>query len=107
MRDTGITCEPAKILLLHRDPTAINKVTKCQPCNPWHQTVCSLGKHRQGNSNQRVKAEFLQHACMQHRCSRGRRTVSQWRPGMKRPEGNEDSEPEQKHRKNKTLSARV
>src|SRR5881409_1604560 len=61
----------------------------------WHQ--------RERHANQTVEAEFFQHAGVEHcRGSRGG-TVSEWRPGMKRPERHQNTEAKHRQRKNPSL----
>ena len=52
-------------------------------------------QQRQGEAEQAVEAEFLQHARVQHRGRRGRGGIGRRRPGVKREERNENAETDQ------------
>src|SRR5208337_4894255 len=60
---------------------------------------------RQSHARQTVKAKLLQHPCVQHRGRRRRGTVAQWRPGMERPERNQNAKTKQQQRKDEILRA--
>ena len=63
----------------------------------------ALRQQRQRDSDEAVQPEFFQHAGMEHRRGGRRRTVAERRPGVKRPERDEDSEAEQKQREDEAL----
>src|SRR6185369_12785935 len=58
---------------------------------------------RQRHSNEPVQSELFQGTSMQHGRRRRRRSVPEGRPGVERPERNQDAESEQEHRKDQLL----
>ena len=103
VRHAGITDEPVEILLPHRHPAAIQNVAEAEPGDDVHPALRRLRHQRQRDANQTVEAEFLQHAGMQHGRRRRRDAVTQRRPGMERPERNQNAEAEQQQREDEIL----
>ena len=93
--DAGIADEPVEILLAHGDPAAIDEVAQAKPGEDLHPVLGGSGKQRQGDANQAVEAELLEHAGMEHGGGGGSGAVAERRPGVKRPERDENPEAEQ------------
>ena len=89
----------------HRHPADVKDVAEAEPREKVHPVVRGLRHERQCDADQTVKAEFLQHAGVQHRGRRRRGTVAQRRPRMERPERNQNAEAEQQQREDEILRA--
>ena len=105
VRHAGIADEPVEILLAHGDPAAINEVAQAEPREDLHPALRGVGQQRQSDANQAVEAEFFQHAGMEHGGGGGGRAVAQRRPGVKRPERNQNAKAKQQQRENEMLGA--
>ena len=93
--DAGIADEPVEVLLAHGDPAAIDQVAQAEPGEDLHPVVRGVRQQRQGDADQAVEAELLQHAGMEHGGGGGSGAVAERRPGVKRPERDQDAEAEQ------------
>ena len=94
VRHAGITNQEVQILLAHRHPADIQDVADAEPGDNVRPVLGRLRQERQGDADQTVETEFLEHAGMQHGGGRRRHTITQRRPGMERPERNQDAETE-------------
>ena len=81
----------------------MNDVAQAKPGKNVEPMMRPVRHERQCDANQTIESKFLQHACVQHGGSSRSRAVSQRRPGMKRPERNQDAEPEHQQAKNGML----
>ena len=104
--DARIPDQPIKVLLAHGHPAAIEQVPQTEPGDNRHPVPCRVRQQWQGDADQAVKAKLLDHAGVDHRGGRRSRTVAQWRPGVKRPERDQDAKAEQQQRENEVLGAR-
>src|ERR1019366_9796221 len=101
-----IANEPVEILLAHGHKAAIDKVAQAKPGEDRRPVLGGLGKQRQGDANQAVEPELLEHAGMEHGGGSRSGGIPERSPGMKRPERDENPEAKQQQREDEVLRVR-
>ena len=105
VRHAGIANEQVQVTLAHRYPAYGDDVTQAKERQHAKPILRSLRHERQRNSNQPIQTKLFQNTRVEHRGGRGRGAVTDGRPGVKGPEGDEDAKTEQQQRKHEVLGA--
>ena len=103
--DAGIADEPVEVLLAHGDPAAIEEVAEAEPGEDRRPVARGVREQRQGDANQAVEAELLEHTGMEHGGGGGSGAVAEGRPGVKGPERDKNPEAKQEQREDEVLRA--
>ena len=98
-----ITEHPIEPLLRDRDQADIDDVAEQEHDQERVPVLRALGQEREGEAQQTVEAEFLEHARVQHRGRRRRGGVGFRRPGVKRKERDENAEADQQEQEDVAL----
>jgi len=103
--DAGVAHQAVEVLLAHGHPAAIEEVAQAQPGEDRHPVARRIRQQRQRDADQAVEAELLEHAGMEHGGGGGGGAVARRRPGVERPERDQDAEPEQQQREDEALGS--
>jgi hypothetical protein len=90
-----IICFRSRCAIVMRPTISMLPTTASHAIGGWAQWACARRQQRQRDLDEAVEAELLQHAGVQHRIRARRGAVAERRPGVQRPQRDEDAEAEE------------
>ena len=106
VRDGRVADELVQVALTHGDPAAIQNVAEAKEREDVQPLLRALGHQRQRDAEETVETELLQHSRVKHRRGGRSRAIAERRPGVKRPERNENAEAKHQQREDEVLRVR-